>query len=212
MRVLGSITNRIFLATALLAMLSIGAAVYFVSARHRRNRSRAARRRDRSRVARRRAAAHAARQHLAEGPADRRPAQVQGGRGDRRSADAAADRRRLSTASGRRSSDCRRPQRRAAGARRRSCRQAAADRRRPLPKATRRRPFGCTRRGVLEVVSVPITLGLDRPEILGVPEHRLPARRSPRRPVQGLDRRRHRVCHRRRRAGVNAGTGLAPKR
>jgi signal transduction histidine kinase len=33
MRVLGSITNRIFLASALLAMLSIGAAVYFVSAR-----------------------------------------------------------------------------------------------------------------------------------------------------------------------------------
>lgn len=33
MRVLGSITNRIFLACALLAMLSIGAAVYFVSAR-----------------------------------------------------------------------------------------------------------------------------------------------------------------------------------
>jgi signal transduction histidine kinase len=32
-RVLGSITNRIFLASALLAMLSIGAAVYFVSAR-----------------------------------------------------------------------------------------------------------------------------------------------------------------------------------
>ena len=31
MRVLGSITNRIFLASALLAMLSIGAAVYFVS-------------------------------------------------------------------------------------------------------------------------------------------------------------------------------------
>jgi signal transduction histidine kinase len=33
MRVLGSITNRIFLASTLLAMLSIGAAVYFVSAR-----------------------------------------------------------------------------------------------------------------------------------------------------------------------------------
>src|SRR5512134_728620 len=33
MRVLGSITNRIFLASALLATLSIGAAVYFVSAR-----------------------------------------------------------------------------------------------------------------------------------------------------------------------------------
>lgn len=33
MRVLSSITNRIFLASALLAMLSIGAAVYFVSAR-----------------------------------------------------------------------------------------------------------------------------------------------------------------------------------
>ena len=33
MRVLGSITNRIFLASALLAMLSIGAAVYFVSNR-----------------------------------------------------------------------------------------------------------------------------------------------------------------------------------
>jgi signal transduction histidine kinase len=33
MGVLGSITNRIFLASALLAMLSIGAAVYFVSAR-----------------------------------------------------------------------------------------------------------------------------------------------------------------------------------
>ncbi len=33
MRVLGSITNRIFLATTLLAMLSIGAAVYFVSSR-----------------------------------------------------------------------------------------------------------------------------------------------------------------------------------
>jgi len=33
MRALGSITNRIFLASALLAMLSIGAAVYFVSAR-----------------------------------------------------------------------------------------------------------------------------------------------------------------------------------
>lgn len=33
MRVLGSITNRIFLASALLAMLSIAAAVYFVSAR-----------------------------------------------------------------------------------------------------------------------------------------------------------------------------------
>lgn len=33
MRVLGSVTNRIFLASALLAMLSIGAAVYFVSAR-----------------------------------------------------------------------------------------------------------------------------------------------------------------------------------
>jgi signal transduction histidine kinase len=33
MRVLGSITNRIFLASALLAMLSIGAAVYLVSAR-----------------------------------------------------------------------------------------------------------------------------------------------------------------------------------
>ena len=33
MRVLGSITNRIFLASAMLAMLSIGAAVYFVSAR-----------------------------------------------------------------------------------------------------------------------------------------------------------------------------------
>ena len=32
MRVLGSITNRIFLASALLAMLSIAAAVYFVSA------------------------------------------------------------------------------------------------------------------------------------------------------------------------------------
>jgi signal transduction histidine kinase len=32
MRILGSITNRIFLASALLAMLSIGAAVYFVSA------------------------------------------------------------------------------------------------------------------------------------------------------------------------------------
>ena len=32
-RVLGSITNRIFLASALLAMLSIGAAVYFVSSR-----------------------------------------------------------------------------------------------------------------------------------------------------------------------------------
>jgi len=32
-RILGSITNRIFLASALLAMLSIGAAVYFVSAR-----------------------------------------------------------------------------------------------------------------------------------------------------------------------------------
>ena len=32
MRVLGSITNRIFLASTLLAMLSIGAAVYFVSA------------------------------------------------------------------------------------------------------------------------------------------------------------------------------------
>jgi signal transduction histidine kinase len=33
MRLLGSITNRIFLASALLAMLSIGAAVYFVSSR-----------------------------------------------------------------------------------------------------------------------------------------------------------------------------------
>lgn len=33
MRILGSITNRIFLASALLAMLSIGAALYFVSAR-----------------------------------------------------------------------------------------------------------------------------------------------------------------------------------
>ena len=33
MRVLGSITNRIFLASALLAMLSIAAAVYFVSER-----------------------------------------------------------------------------------------------------------------------------------------------------------------------------------
>jgi signal transduction histidine kinase len=33
MRVLGSITNRIFLASALLAMLSIGAAVFFISAR-----------------------------------------------------------------------------------------------------------------------------------------------------------------------------------
>ncbi|MEO7157495.1 MAG: ATP-binding protein [Vicinamibacterales bacterium] len=33
MRILGSITNRIFLASALLSMLSIGAAVYFVSAR-----------------------------------------------------------------------------------------------------------------------------------------------------------------------------------
>ena len=33
MRVLGSLSNRIFLASALLAMLSIGAAVYFVSAR-----------------------------------------------------------------------------------------------------------------------------------------------------------------------------------
>lgn len=33
MRVLGSITNRIFLASALLAMLSIGAAVYLISAR-----------------------------------------------------------------------------------------------------------------------------------------------------------------------------------
>jgi hypothetical protein len=33
MRVLGSITNRIFLASALLAMLSIAAAVYFVSSR-----------------------------------------------------------------------------------------------------------------------------------------------------------------------------------
>jgi len=33
MRVLGSITNRIFLASALLAMLSIAAAVYFISNR-----------------------------------------------------------------------------------------------------------------------------------------------------------------------------------
>ena len=33
MRALGSITNRIFLSSALLAVLSIGAAVYFVSAR-----------------------------------------------------------------------------------------------------------------------------------------------------------------------------------
>ena len=32
MRFLGSITNRIFLASALLGILSIGAAVYFVSA------------------------------------------------------------------------------------------------------------------------------------------------------------------------------------
>ena len=38
MRVLGSITNRIFLASALLAMLSIGAAVYFVSSAHDRRR------------------------------------------------------------------------------------------------------------------------------------------------------------------------------
>ena len=33
MRVLGSLTNRIFLASTLLAMLSIGSAVYFVSSR-----------------------------------------------------------------------------------------------------------------------------------------------------------------------------------
>jgi hypothetical protein len=33
MRVLGSITNRIFLASALLAILSIGAGMYFVIAR-----------------------------------------------------------------------------------------------------------------------------------------------------------------------------------
>src|SRR5262245_23347320 len=33
MRVLGSLSNRIFLASTLLATLSIGAAVYFVSAR-----------------------------------------------------------------------------------------------------------------------------------------------------------------------------------
>ena len=33
MRVLGSITNRIFLASALLAIISIGAAVYFISSR-----------------------------------------------------------------------------------------------------------------------------------------------------------------------------------
>ncbi|MSO36175.1 MAG: hypothetical protein EXQ54_07070 [Acidobacteria bacterium] len=33
MRLLGSITNRIFLASALLAMLSIAAAVYLISAR-----------------------------------------------------------------------------------------------------------------------------------------------------------------------------------
>ena len=88
MRFLGSITNRIFLASALLAMLSIGAAVYFVSARMtseteaelQRDLTEAATLVDEQRVTLFDNFARTAH-------ADRRPAEVQGGGRDRRSAD-----------------------------------------------------------------------------------------------------------------------------
>ncbi len=120
MRVLGSITNRIFLASALLAMLSIGAAVFFISARMTRE-TEAELQRDLTEAAtlvdeqRRTQFDNVAR--TARLIADL-PKFKAGGR-HRRSADDETDRRRLSAAGRGRPADRDQPARRDAGARRR---------------------------------------------------------------------------------------------
>ncbi len=105
--ILGSLTNRIFLASAALAVVSIGAAVYFVSrTTTRAGRSRAAARAHRSRHARRPAVRHAGADADRHGaPRGRRPP-AEGGRRYRRPADGSTARARLSGAARRRAAWC----------------------------------------------------------------------------------------------------------
>ena len=169
MRVLGSITNRIFLASALLAMLSIGAAVYFVSARMtseteaelQRDLTEAATLVDEQRRTQFDNVTRTARL-IADLPKFKAGVEI----GDR--ADDAADRRRLPGAGRRRSADRDRAARRAARASSAKRRRASSLRRLDRPPTGKMLPtFWAHPSGVLEVVSVPVMLGLERPEILG---------------------------------------------
>jgi signal transduction histidine kinase len=172
MRVLGSITNRIFLASALLAMLSIGAAVYFVSARLTQQ-TEAELQRDLTE-----AATLVADQRQSEVNAVTRTARLIADLpkfkavveiGDRPTAEPiAADYRRQAGADlllviGRKGQELALVGETSAQPPQRTATAAALDLDdRSLPE------FWLHPHGVMEVISVPVTLGLDDPDVLGV--------------------------------------------
>ena len=168
MRAASSLTNRVFLACTLLAMLSLGFAFYFVNERASAEAEADLRRGlvEAGTLVDQYGATRIDHFHAA-GARRRRPAQAEGGRRDRRSADRPAARRRVPDRSGRRPARADRP-------RRRACSEPRA------PTTRRSRRGGTTRnrseeistftpheRGVLQMVSVPILLEGERPEILG---------------------------------------------
>jgi signal transduction histidine kinase len=170
MRVLGSITNRIFLASALLAMLSIGAAVFFVSARMTRE-TEAELQRDLTEAAtlvdeqRRTQFNNVARtaRLIADLPKFKAVVDI----GDRPTLEPiAADYQQQAGAdllmvAGRRGETLAVAGGRDAMIERTPDQQQALD-------GTVSPAFWTHPRGVLEVVSVPVTLGIERPDVLGV--------------------------------------------
>jgi len=172
MRVLGSITNRIFLASALLAMLSIGAAVYLISARMtseteaelQRDLTEAATLVDEQRRTQFDNVARTARL-IADLPKFKAVVEI----ADRPTlqpiaADyqlqAGADLLMVTDRRGERLAISGEPAAQSASA-------SAADLKRALEGQVAP-AFWQHPRGVMEVVSVPVTLGLERPEVLGV--------------------------------------------
>lgn len=169
MRVLGSITNRIFLASALLAMLSIGAAVFFVSARMTRE-TEAELQRDLTEAAtlvdeqRRTQSDYVARTARLIADLPKFKAVVEIGDGPTLAPiavdyqqQAGAD---LLIVSGRRGETL------AAAGNREALIEPIRDERHAL-EGTAAPVFLAHAHGVLEVVSVPVTLGIERPDILG---------------------------------------------
>ncbi len=171
MRVLGSITNRIFLASALLAMLSIGAAVYLISGRMtseteaelQRDLIEAATLVDEQRRTQFENVARTARL-IADLPKFKAVVEI----ADRPTLQPiAADYQRQAGADLLMVTDRRGALLAAAGEPAVQPEAAASDLRRAIDGQAAP-AFWPHPRGVMEVVSVPVTLGLERPEVLGV--------------------------------------------
>ena len=191
MTLLSSLTNRIFLACALLAVATTGVAVYVVGARATREAETELARglADAATQVAQQQRALAARyvvfaRLLADLPKLKSAVETQ------MPADGRADCRRLSAAGRRRPAADHRTRRRRAGSRRRRRRRSRAglDRERAAP-ATRCSSSGRTRAASCRWSRFPISIGLDVPGRARYAQHRRAARRAPRRSASSARRR-----------------------